>query len=162
RTGYRRFILADGDTVELSNLNRQAFVYTQIGSNKAEATAAALRDIRPDVEVETLPYFLDAQTYAEPLSRADVVVNSMDYDNPTLFELSRAAKRAGTPMLIPLNLGWGGAVMAFTAKSPALDAFLEIETSAAYSGTDVIQRLVTRVFERASGVPPYLADLFAQ
>ncbi len=163
RTGFRRFILADGDTVELSNLNRQAFVFAQIGRNKAEATAEALRGIRPDVDVETLPYFLDTRTYAEPLARADLVVNSMDYDNPALFQLSRAAKAAGKPMLIPLNLGWGGAVMAFTADSPALDTFLQIDTDGVYSGTDVVTRLVTRVFERApSGVPPYLAELFAQ
>ncbi|HEY7343732.1 MAG TPA: ThiF family adenylyltransferase, partial [Ktedonobacterales bacterium] len=47
RTGFGSFILADGDNVELSNLNRQAFFRRQIGENKATATAELLRDIRP-------------------------------------------------------------------------------------------------------------------
>src|SRR5215472_3121838 len=31
RLGFRNFILADGDTVEVSNLNRQAFTHAQVG-----------------------------------------------------------------------------------------------------------------------------------
>src|SRR5690348_8955063 len=58
RTGFTRFIVADGDNVELSNLNRQAFSYAQINRNKAEATAEMLRGIRPDVDVTVLPEFL--------------------------------------------------------------------------------------------------------
>ena len=39
RMGVGRLILVDGDTVELSNLNRQNYTRAQIGSTKVEATA---------------------------------------------------------------------------------------------------------------------------
>src|SRR5262244_2613762 len=57
RTGFGRFILADGDRVERSNLNRQAFTSYQVGQNKADATADVLHKIRPDTTVHVLPAF---------------------------------------------------------------------------------------------------------
>ncbi len=162
RTGFRRFLLADGDAVELSNLNRQAFTRDQLGVNKAVATARLLRAIRPDAQVEALPRFLDMETYAAPLARADLVVSSLDYNSPALFALNRAAQAAGKPVLIGLNLGWGGAVMVFTPQSPSLEEFLGVEATDDLKPTDVAGRFLLRVFEAApGGVPPYLAATFA-
>src|SRR5690242_20875857 len=109
RTGFGSFILADGDNVELSNLNRQAFFRRQIGENKAVATAQLLRDIRPEVEVTVLPEFIENDSYVASFERANIVINSIDYDNPALFALARDARSRGIPMIIPLNLGLSGA-----------------------------------------------------
>jgi molybdopterin/thiamine biosynthesis adenylyltransferase len=162
RTGFTRFILADGDAVELSNLNRQAFTYGQLGQNKAAATADLLRQIRPDVEVEVVPRMLDEVTCLEPLARADLIINSLDFDQPAIFALNRAAQTANKPVLQPVNLGWGGAVLIFTAETPTLEEFLGIDPEAiAYD--DVLQRFITRVLQGIpGGLPPYLVPLFAR
>jgi molybdopterin/thiamine biosynthesis adenylyltransferase len=162
RTGFTQFILADGDAVELSNLNRQAFTYAQLGQNKAAATADLLRQIRPDVEVEVVPRMLDEVTCQEPLARADLVINSLDFDQPAIFALNRAAQAANKPVLQPLNLGWGGTVLIFTAETPTLESFLELDQDAIVYD-EMLQRFVARVLRAIpGGMPPYLAPLFTQ
>src|SRR6478752_6507659 len=162
RTGFGSFILADGDNVELSNLNRQAFFRRQIGANKATATAELLRDIRPDVEVTVLPEFIENDSYAASLERANIVINSIDYDNPALFALARDARARGIPMIIPLNLGWGGAVFVFTGDSMPLEEVLGVDPAATPSAADVSGRLVASAFGGSPfGVPDYLAATLA-
>ncbi|HEX5159100.1 MAG TPA: ThiF family adenylyltransferase [Ktedonobacterales bacterium] len=162
RTGFGSFILADGDNVELSNLNRQAFFRRQIGENKATATAELLREIRPDAEVTVLPEFIENDSYAASLERANIVINSIDYDNPALFALARDARARGIPMIIPLNLGWGGAVFVFTGDSMPLAEVLGVDPSASHSAADVSGRLVASAFGGSPfGVPDYLAATLA-
>ena len=162
RTGFGAFILADGDQVENSNLNRQAFFRRQIGENKAAATAELLHDIRPDARVTVLPEYIEDHSYRASLDQAQIVINSIDYDNPALFALARDARTRGIPMIIPLNLGWGGAVMIFTADSMPLEEFLGLDTTDTLNGADVSARLVTGAFAGSpGGVPPYLAELLA-
>lgn len=162
RTGFGAFILADGDQVEVSNLNRQAFFRRQIGENKAVATAELLRDIRPDVNVTVLPEFIEGDSYLASLDRADVIINSIDYDNPALFALARDARARGIPMIVPLNLGWGGAVTIFTADSMSLEEFMGVREADAPSGADVSSGIVNRALMSApGGVPGYLAETLA-
>lgn len=162
RTGFGTFILADGDQVENSNLNRQAFFRRQIGENKAVATAELLREIRPDINVTVLPEYIEDHSYRDALGQARIVINSIDYDNPALFALARDARARGVPMIIPLNLGWGGAVMIFTADSMPLEEFLGLEATDALNAADISARLVTSAFAGSpGGVPSYLAELLA-
>src|SRR5215831_931524 len=105
RLGFRRFILADGDTVDVSNLNRQAFTCSQIGLNKAKATAELLRSLVPTVTVKVIPKFLNEKLYRPLLSKATLVINSIDFNNSSLFTLNRDACALGIPVLCPLNLG---------------------------------------------------------
>lgn len=162
RTGFGSFILADGDTVELSNLNRQAFFRRQVGENKATATAELLRDIRPEIEVTALPEYIENDSYLASLDRADIIINSIDYDNPALFALARDARARGIPMIIPLNLGWGGAVMIFTADSMSVEEFLGVDPAGPLIASEVSAQLVTRAFAGSpQGVPSYLAEMLA-
>ena len=162
RTGFGAFILADGDQVENSNLNRQAFFRRQIGENKAVATAELLRDIRPDVTVTVLPEYIEGHSYRAALDQSQIVINSMDYDNPAIFALARDARERGIPMIVPLNLGWGGAVTIFTADSMPLEEFLGLTRTDSLNAADVLGRLLTGAFAGSpGGVPPYLGDVLA-
>ncbi len=52
RAGIGKLIIADIDTFEISNLNRQVFAFTDtVGRHKAEVTAEALHRINPELEV---------------------------------------------------------------------------------------------------------------
>ena len=64
KMGAKRFILFDGDIVELSNLPRTVYRYSDIGHNKAEALADILREIAPDIEVTAIPEYFDPQLHA--------------------------------------------------------------------------------------------------
>lgn len=159
RTGFTQLIVADGDAVDVSNLNRQAYSYAHVGANKAVATAEILRSIQPEVNVEVLPRFLDEDSYQEPLQRADIVISSVDFDNPLLFTLNDQAQALGKPVVVPINLGWGGALLVFTATSISLEEFLGGRPEPKQVGA----RLISRIFERSPlGLPPYLAPVLAQ
>ena len=53
RCGVEDLLLVDDDVVEPSNLNRQQFWPRHLGSPKVEALAELLRELNPDIRVET-------------------------------------------------------------------------------------------------------------
>lgn len=52
RTGIKRLLLADFDTVDVSNLNRQAYTISQIGMEKTKALEDLIRQVNPWIELE--------------------------------------------------------------------------------------------------------------
>lgn len=75
RAGVGAFTLCDGDVVAESNCNRQAVAFVDtVGESKAEAAAALLRRINPDVKLSLLPRFIEPED-AEAL----VLQHSFDF-----------------------------------------------------------------------------------
>lgn len=161
RTGFSRFILADGDNVELSNLNRQAYAVGDIGRNKAEALADILRSIRPDVTVEVVPRMLDGAACVELMARADMVVNSIEFDQPACFILNRYAQQTDKYALVPINLGWGGAAIVFTPTTPSFESFIGYDPRI-HAPEAVVSLLIARIFAATGQVPSYLSELLTQ
>lgn len=98
RAGVGRFILADLDAFEVSNLNRQVFAFTHtVGRHKAEASAEILRTINPGVVVEVLkadwPGSIDRL-----VSEAAAIVNGTD-DLAASLLLYRKARAAGRAVI---------------------------------------------------------------
>lgn len=162
RTGLTKFIVADDDTVEATNLNRQAYQVEHLDQNKAAALADILRSISPDVQVEVMRGKINEQNYMDGIARSDFVINSIDFEQPAFLLLNRVAQAAGKTVLLPLNLGWIGVLLVFTPESPTLDQFLGIRTGQV-GGLDVASRLIERV---VTGLPPsgqqYLAEPLKQ
>lgn len=159
RTGFGRFILADGDRVEESNLNRQAFSRAHLGLNKAKATAKLVRGVLPDAHINVLPRFLDARDFPRLTRKADVVINTIDLDNPAFLDLNRVARAVGTTVLFPINLGWGGALIVFTPQALSLDEFIgrgNAPDVPALVETQLVQRILERL---PGGIPPYMRAL---
>lgn len=98
RTGVGAFAIADVDTFEISNLNRQVFAdLDSVSEEKAEATAARLRRINPNIEIEVFgrewPQALD-----ELLQRYPIVINGMD-DIAAGINLYRRACKYGATVI---------------------------------------------------------------
>jgi molybdopterin/thiamine biosynthesis adenylyltransferase len=98
RAGVGAFEIADFDTFEVSNLNRQVFAtLPDLGRSKVEVTAERLREISPDVEVR--PHGADwLADLDDILSRCRVVVNAMD-DIAAGIRLYRAAREHGATVI---------------------------------------------------------------
>ncbi|MGE8106629.1 HesA/MoeB/ThiF family protein [Allorhizobium sp. NPDC080224] len=78
RAGVGRFIIADLDVFEVSNLNRQLFARADtIGAQKAEAAARLALEINPDLEIEVLGREW-TDRLPDILPRADVAINGTD------------------------------------------------------------------------------------
>jgi adenylyltransferase/sulfurtransferase len=71
--------VADGDTVDLSNLQRQvAHDTSSIGKPKTTSAAERIRAINPDVNVIEHPFYLDASNIAGVISGYDFVLEGCD------------------------------------------------------------------------------------
>ena len=106
RSGFKRFVIADFDRVEPSNLNRQAFRLDQVGQEKVAALADNMRGVNPDAAVETHVLRLSPENVAGVFSECDAVVEALDAARAKAM-LAEAFAPAG--LLLVAASGMGGA-----------------------------------------------------
>ncbi len=124
QTGFTKFIVVDHDVVEVSNLNRQAFDTRHLGQNKALALKNILEEKSRVVEVEAYPVKITPENTEEFVSKADIVVNTVDFDEIN-YLIHDIAKTQRKPVFSPLNLGFvHGICLAFTPNCPALEELI--------------------------------------
>jgi tRNA A37 threonylcarbamoyladenosine dehydratase len=94
RAGVGRLTIIDGDTVQPGNRNRQLLALcSNEGRPKTEVMAERLRDINPDVQLETVCEFIRDERLIEIVSRpCDYVVDAIDTLSPKIFLLYYALK----------------------------------------------------------------------
>jgi molybdopterin/thiamine biosynthesis adenylyltransferase len=94
RAGVGRFVIADIDRFEVSNLNRQVFAFIdKVGQEKAEVAAEAARRINPAIEIEILGADWTNQL-PQIARRCPVIVNGMDdiAANVHLYRIAQTAE----------------------------------------------------------------------
>ena len=80
RTNIGKLVLVDFDRVEKSNLNRQQFFLHQVGQLKTEAIKQNIKDINPNVKIETINTKLDEKNIPEIFADVDIIAEC--FDNP--------------------------------------------------------------------------------
>jgi adenylyltransferase/sulfurtransferase len=71
--------IADGDTVELSNLQRQVIHFSEdVGKSKAASAEDKIRRINPDVNVRVHPEFVRAENIIPLIEQYDFVIDGTD------------------------------------------------------------------------------------
>jgi sulfur carrier protein ThiS adenylyltransferase len=78
RSGFTDLILADADTVEPSNLNRQHFTLAQVGSPKVQALRENLLAINPAARIEIHHVHVDTLNMPVLFGNCDAVVEAVD------------------------------------------------------------------------------------
>lgn len=106
RAGVGHLTLIDGDTVDPSNLNRQAVAYRHsVGMLKTDALAAILRDIAPEMTLTLVSRYVsaeDAETLLLPVP--DFAVDAID-DVAAKTAFLLAAKNRGIPLISAMGAG---------------------------------------------------------
>lgn len=98
RCGVGKFIIADIDTFEISNFNRQIFANLDtVGESKAEVSRQALLKINPELQLEVWGGDWPDRL-SEILPKVDLVINGCDDVRATLF-LMRAARDHGKTVI---------------------------------------------------------------
>ena len=106
RVGVGCIRAVDGDVFEESNLNRQLLSQPSLlGCSKAEAAAARVRQINPQVHAEAVCMFLDERNAAALIAGCDVVLDALD-SIPARKGLEQACSDAGIPYLYGAISGW--------------------------------------------------------
>ncbi len=114
--GIGRITLADGDTVDLTNLQRQ-IIHTQerIGQAKALSGKIALAQINPEVIVEPLIQRLVGEQLESLVSEADVVLDCCD-NFATRHAVNAACVKHKTPLVSGAAIRFSGQLSVFDTR----------------------------------------------
>lgn len=111
RLGVGELVVADCDTFDETNLNRQALCRTStLHKSKAEEAALQVRDINPGVEVTAHRVRVDDFNIREILSGADAAVDALDNVGDRLV-LERGTKALRIPLVHGALAGLDGQIM---------------------------------------------------
>lgn len=115
-SGIGRLCIADGDIVELSNLQRQiGHATAAIGVNKADSLAASVRAINPEVDVRPLRDRLAGRDLLDAIAEADLVVDASD-NFATRHAVNRACVTLGKPLVSGAAIGFSGQLAVFDVR----------------------------------------------
>lgn len=118
RMGIGRFHLADPDTFELVNFNRQSgATVPNIGRLKTEVARETILTINPEADIQTFDSGVDVGNIDTFLEGVDVVVDSLDfYCFEERFLLYSRARARGVWVLTAPPLGFGFTLLMFDPK----------------------------------------------
>ena len=106
RIGVGSIRCVDGDVFEESNLNRQLLSSPALlGTGKAAAAAARIREINPHVQAEALPVFLDDANARELIAGCDAVLDALDSIDARKI-LAKVCAEENIPYIYGAIAGW--------------------------------------------------------
>ena len=100
RCGVGRFTLFDGDTVDITNINRQVVALsTTVGMYKTEIMKKRIEEINPDAQVIIHSVFYTKENSGDyPLDGYDYVIDAID-SVPDKLEIIKRAKECSVPVI---------------------------------------------------------------
>lgn len=111
--GVAAIVLADGDSVDLTNLQRQILHTTdRVGTPKAESGRVALQAINPEVEVIPLVRRLDAAAINQLVRDATVVLDCTD-NFVARHAINRACVASRKPLVSGAAIRFDGQIAVF-------------------------------------------------
>jgi tRNA A37 threonylcarbamoyladenosine dehydratase len=116
RAGIGHLTIVDGDTVDVTNINRQLpATDSSVGISKAELMKARILDINPAIDLRAINQFLNPDETTELVNKYnyDYVMDCIDSITPKLY-LIKAAKAKGVKIIS--SMGAGGKVDSMQLK----------------------------------------------
>lgn len=125
RLGIGAFNIADFDTFDIVNFNRQAgATMSSLGRPKMAVLAERARDINPALDIRTFPEGVTLDNLERFLEGVDLYVDGLDF---FAFDARRATfaacRRLGIPAITAAPLGMGTAVLAFLPDSLSFEDY---------------------------------------
>jgi sulfur-carrier protein adenylyltransferase/sulfurtransferase len=110
--------IADFDAVDLSNLQRQVlFSVSDIGTNKAKAAAARLKDLNPEIRLNVYTDKITSRNVLDIIKDYDVILDGTD-NFQTRYLLNDAGILADKPLVYGSILRFEGQVAVFNHQYP--------------------------------------------
>jgi tRNA A37 threonylcarbamoyladenosine dehydratase len=109
RAGVGRMTIVDGDTVDITNTNRQLpALHSTVGQAKADVMATRIRDINPDVDLRVINSFLGPEEVRDLISpEFDYVFDCIDSIQPKQY-IVVTCKQKG--IRVVSSMGAGGRI----------------------------------------------------
>jgi molybdopterin-synthase adenylyltransferase len=114
--GIGRIILADGDQVDLTNLQRQILHrQSRVGMAKAESGKLAIHEINPEIEVEVCNQRLAGAALDAVVARTTVVLDCCD-NFATRHAVNRACVKHGVPLVSGAAIRFDGQLAVYDPR----------------------------------------------
>lgn len=125
RLGIGRFTIADPDTFELANTNRQyGAMQSTLQCGKAEVMAQIVRDINPEADVRVFKEPIDSRNAEQFLADADVLVDGIEaFEIDARRLLFRLAAQRGIYGLGAGPVGFSTVWVIFDPKGMSYDRY---------------------------------------
>lgn len=116
--GVGHLIIADDDTVEITNLQRQiAHEQSNLGESKVSSAEATLKGLNPDVRITQIKNRLEGDLLEQVVVSADVVVDASDNFN-TRFAVNQSCLKNKKPLVSGAAIRMEGQVAVFDSENP--------------------------------------------
>lgn len=117
-SGVGHLVIADYDTVELSNLQRQiAHGTSDIGRLKVDSARDTLLELNPGIQVTAISQRLDPDTLAREVEAADVVIDGTD-NFDTRFIINEQCVKSRTRLVSGAAIRLEGQLMVYDPARP--------------------------------------------
>jgi len=114
--GVGTIVVADGDQVDRTNLQRQIIHREEaIGVNKAQSAAATMKQINGSCSVRTISHRLEAAELLAEVSKADLVLDCSD-NFATRHAINRACVLHRKPLVSGAGIRFDGQITSFDLR----------------------------------------------
>ncbi|MCP3428511.1 ThiF family adenylyltransferase [Opacimonas viscosa] len=166
RLGFQDFHIADFDTFDVHNFNRQAGAFmSTVDKPKAAVMAEQVQDINPKASVKNFDEGVFAHNVEAFLDDVDIYVDSLDFFAIEARELVfQKCTDKGIPIVTAAPLGMGAALLTFMPGQMTFDEYFNF-SSCATENEKLIKFLVglsPSLLQRDYLVLPEKADFVAQ
>ena len=129
RLGIEKFNIADLDTFELANFNRQAgATMGSLGLAKVEVLANAVRDINPECDLGIYPAGVNETNLQDFFKDVDLYVDGLDFFAFDARERVFAyCAQHGIPAVTVAPLGISGALLNFLPGGMSFEAYFQLD-----------------------------------
>lgn len=108
RSGVGKLTLIDNDKVSVTNINRQSIAYhSTVGQYKTEVMKERIRDICPEIRVETYEMFMlpdNLDPLFEQAGEPDYIIDAIDTVSAKIA-LADLAEKRGIPLISSMGTG---------------------------------------------------------
>ncbi|NMG15287.1 ThiF family adenylyltransferase [Aromatoleum bremense] len=129
RLGIGAFNIADFDTFDIVNFNRQAgALISSLGRPKVEVLAEMALDINPELDIRRFAQGVSADNLDEFLDGIDLYVDGLDFFSFAARRATFAAcRRRGIPAVTAAPLGMGTAMLIFIPEGMSFEEYFCLE-----------------------------------
>jgi molybdopterin/thiamine biosynthesis adenylyltransferase len=131
RLGVGRFSIADPESFELANINRQyGATFSTLNCSKADVMANVARDINPDVDLRVFKQPLATDNIPEFLDGADVFIDAIEvFEMGVRRALFRQAASQGIYGITAGPVGFSAIWIVFDPRGMSFDRYFDMSDS---------------------------------
>jgi len=115
-SGVGKIIIADDDSVDLANLQRQIIHSSnRLGQLKVNSAVEAIKSLNPEINVSVVADRISGEKLQHNIQRADIVIDATD-NLASRLEINQQCYTTRTPLVSASAIRWEGQLAVFDSR----------------------------------------------